>query len=98
MNAASGKLTWVRADRKNPGAPGVIALIRKLADEHPQARVIHLVLDNYKIHDSKATRAAVAAPGRQSEASFPPALQPPGQPDRADLARSARQRDPQPPM
>ena len=74
MSAATGKLTWVRAERKNSLL--VIALIRKLVEQHPQARVIHLVLDNYKIHDSKATRAAVAALGGKVKLHFLPPYSP----------------------
>lgn len=74
MEAGSGKLTWVRAGRKNSLL--VIALVRKLVDEHPQAKVIHLILDNYKIHDSKATRAAVAALGGKVKLHFLPPYSP----------------------
>lgn len=70
MEAGGGKLTWVRAERKNSLL--VIALIGKLVDEHPHAKVIHLVLDNYKIHDSQATRAAVAALGGKVKLHFLP--------------------------
>jgi transposase len=59
LDARSGVLTWVRADRKNSLL--FIALAQKLAGQHPQAKVIHLVLDNFKIHNSRATRAALAA-------------------------------------
>jgi len=37
-----------------------IAMLRKLADVYPN-QIVHLVLDNYGIHDSKISRAAVAA-------------------------------------
>jgi transposase len=59
LDAQTGLLTWVRADRKNSLL--FIALTQKLAEQHPQAKRIHLVLDNFKIHDSQATRAALAA-------------------------------------
>jgi len=38
----------------------VIALLEELVRRYPQARKIHVILDNFKIHDSQATRAAVA--------------------------------------
>jgi transposase len=76
MDAASGRLTWVRAERKNSLL--FIALIRKLAEEHPEAKVIHIVLDNFKIHDSKAARAAVAALGGKVRLHFLPPYSPDG--------------------
>jgi transposase len=59
MDSRTRRLTWVRADRKSSLL--FIALVQKLAEEHPKAKVIHLVLDNFKIHDSHATRAALKA-------------------------------------
>lgn len=38
---------------------GVIVLLRKRIECNPKAGVIHVVLDNFKIHDSRAARAAV---------------------------------------
>jgi transposase len=58
-NGRTGELTWVRSEKKNSLL--FIGLLDKLARDHPQARVIHIVLDNFKIHDSQATRAAVAS-------------------------------------
>jgi len=57
LDAGTGRLTWVKSDRKNSLL--FIALLRKLAACNPKAKVIHVVLDNFKIHDSKAARAAV---------------------------------------
>lgn len=68
---ATGMLTWVRAERKNSLL--VIAMLRKLAEQtYPQAKVIHVVLDNFSIHDSKITRAAVAALGGRVKLHFLP--------------------------
>ena len=76
MDAASGRLTWVRAERKNSLL--FIALMRKLAEEHPEARVIHIVLDNFKTHNSKATRAAVEALDGKVMLHFLPPYSPDG--------------------
>jgi len=76
LGARSGLLTWVRADRKNSLL--FIALAQKLAAEHPQAKVIHLVLDNFKIHDSAATRAALSALGGRVALHFLPPYSPDG--------------------
>lgn len=71
MDAATGLLTWVRAERKNSLL--VIATLRKLAEEtYPDATVIHVVLDNFSIHDSKITRAAVAELGGRMKLHFLP--------------------------
>ena len=71
MDAATGLLTWVRAERKNSLL--VIAMLRKLAEEtYPGAKVIHVVLDNFSIHDSKITRAALAALGGRVKLHFLP--------------------------
>lgn len=76
MEAATGRLCWVRAERKNSLL--FVALIRKLVDEHPQAKVIHVILDNYKIHSSKASQAAVAALGGKVVLHFLPPYSPDG--------------------
>lgn len=59
LDAKTGKLIWVEAERKNSDL--FILLLWQLAKEYPQARRIHLILDNFKIHDSQRTRLAVAA-------------------------------------
>jgi len=76
LNAATGQITWVRAERKN--SLQVIELIRKLVDEHPEAPVIHLILDNCKTHHSKITQAAVAALGGKVKLHFLPPYCPDG--------------------
>jgi transposase len=76
MESQSGRLTWVRAERKNSLL--VIALIHKLAAEHADKRVIHVILDNFKIHDSKATRAAVTALDGKVKIHFLPPYSPDG--------------------
>jgi len=59
LDAGTGQLHWVASSRKNSLL--VIALVNQLVRAYPQATAIHVVLDNFKIHDSRATRAAVAA-------------------------------------
>jgi transposase len=59
LDARTGIITWVKGERKNSLL--FIAMIQKLVETNPQAKVIHVVLDNFKIHDSNASRAAVAA-------------------------------------
>lgn len=54
----TGILTWVEGERKASAL--FIALLTRLRDQNPRAAAIHVILDNYRIHDSKITRAAVA--------------------------------------
>jgi len=69
MDAETGLLTWVRSERKNSLL--FVAMLAKLAKVYPD-RVIHVVLDNYVIHDSKITRSAMAACGGQIVLHFLP--------------------------
>lgn len=59
LDVRTGQLIWAQSDRKNSLL--VISLLKELVRTYPGARAIHVVLDNFKIHDSKATRAALAA-------------------------------------
>jgi transposase len=54
----TGILTWVEGERKASAL--FIALLTRLRDQYHRAAVIHVILDNYRIHDSKITQAAVA--------------------------------------
>jgi transposase len=76
MDSRTGQLTWVRADRKNSLL--FIELVQKLVQVHPEAKVIYLVLDNFKIHNSRATRAAVEALGGRVVLHFLPPYSPDG--------------------
>jgi hypothetical protein len=71
MDADTGLLTWVRGERKN----GLLFVrtLNKLANEtYAGKRVVHVVLDNYRIHSSKAVQAAVAALGGRVVLHFLP--------------------------
>jgi transposase len=59
LDARSGLVTWVKGEKKNSLL--FISTLHKLVQTYPEAKVIHIVLDNFKIHDSKASRAAVEA-------------------------------------
>ena len=69
MDAATGLLTWVKAERKNSLL--FVAMLAKLQKTYPD-QVIHIVLDNYVIHDSKISRSAVAACGGRIVLHFLP--------------------------
>jgi transposase len=70
LDAKTGKLVWVEAERKNSDL--FIVLLWRLAKEYSHARRIHVILDNYRIHDSQCTRCAVAAMGGKVELHFLP--------------------------
>lgn len=71
MDARTGLLTWVKGEKKDSLL--FVAMLRKLATEaYPQAGVIHVVLDNYRVHASKISRAAVAELGGRVVLHFLP--------------------------
>jgi transposase len=71
LDVQTGRITWVQQPySKNSFL--FIAMLRKLVETYSGARKIHIVLDNYKIHDSKITRAAVAAYGGKVVLHFLP--------------------------
>ena len=66
----TGMLTWVEGERKTSAL--FIALLHRLHATNPQATVIHVILDNYRIHDSKITQAALAGLGGRIRLHFLP--------------------------
>jgi transposase len=71
LDARTGVLTWAKAGRKN--SPLFVAMLRKLAAEtYPGAKVIHAVPDNFGIHASKISQAAVADLGGRVVLHFLP--------------------------
>lgn len=70
LDVRSGQISWVKGDGKNSVL--FVTMLHKLVEKYPTARKIHVVLDNYKIHDSKFSRAAVAALGGKVVLHFLP--------------------------
>lgn len=58
MNAKTGLLTVVEGKRKNSWL--FIGQLDALAEDYPDAKRIHVILDNYRIHSSKITQRALA--------------------------------------
>jgi transposase len=58
LDARSGQLLWVADRHKRSGL--FIDLVRHLVRRHPDAKRIHLIVDNYSIHSSRQTRLALA--------------------------------------
>lgn len=70
LDPHSGQLLWVEGERKASAL--FIALLHLLLRTYAEAPVIHVVLDNYRIHDSKIVRAALAAMGGRIQLHFLP--------------------------
>jgi transposase len=71
LNARSGRLAWVQGPRKTSAL--FIALVDHLVKRaYARARVIHLVLDNFRIHSSRAVAAACERWGHRVRFHFLP--------------------------
>lgn len=70
MDAISGKVSWVMGERKNSQL--FIAMLKRLLQSRPEAKVAHVICDNYTIHDSKQTRAWLAEKGKRIRLHFLP--------------------------
>jgi len=58
LDAQSGELSWVEGERKTSSL-FLELLWRLLQDVYPQAKRIHVVLDNYRIHSSRQVELAL---------------------------------------
>ena len=65
-----GRLVYVEDDRKASWL--FLNLLRALLEAYATARTIHLILDNFIIHKSRATRAWLAEFGRKIRLHFLP--------------------------
>jgi transposase len=70
LDARSGQVLWVEGERKTSAL--FIALLNRLLQTYPAAPVIHVILDNYRIHDSKIVHAALAGMERRIRLHFLP--------------------------
>jgi transposase len=70
LDARSGRLLWVEGERKTSSL--FIRLLGHLLECYPQAPVVHVILDNYRIHNSKITQAALAGFGGRIQLHFLP--------------------------
>lgn len=58
LDARSGKLCWLEGDRKN-STLFLQFLWQLLREEYPQAKCIHVILDNYRVHSSRQVQLAL---------------------------------------
>ncbi len=70
LDSATGRLLCVEGLRKTSEL--FIALLARLVEEYPHARRIHLIVDNYRIHDSEITKTALRHFGKKIALHFLP--------------------------
>ena len=69
-----GRVTWARSPRKNSRL--FLALLERLLTRYADKRVIHLILDNFKINSSKQVRAWMEEHGERIRQHFLPPYSP----------------------
>ena len=70
LNPETGRLLWVSGARKTSAL--FLDLLAQLLDAYPAAAAIHLILDNFGIHHSKAVQAALGTWARRIRLHFLP--------------------------
>lgn len=71
MDARTGKLIWVEGEKKNSLL--FILLLWELTQHYPEAKKIHVVLDNYSIHHTEQVKMSLETEqGRRIELHFLP--------------------------
>lgn len=63
LDARSGELTWVTGEKKNSLL--FIFLLWKLTQRYAEAKVIHVILDNYSIHSTQQVELSLASEAGQ---------------------------------
>jgi transposase len=71
LDARTGKLTWVEWDKKNSDL-FILQLWQLLKRDYPNAKCIHIILDNYSIHSSHRTQIALVSAGDKIRLHFLP--------------------------
>lgn len=70
LDAGSGHLTCVEGTRKDSAL--FVRLLYALVKQHPHARKIHVILDNYRIHYSEMTQTALRHFAKRIQLHFLP--------------------------
>jgi transposase len=70
LDARNGQVLWVEGERKTSAL--FIGLLNRLLQTYTTAPVIHVILDNYRIHDSKIVHAALTGMGSRIQLHFLP--------------------------
>src|SRR5262249_53623159 len=70
LDGRSGRLVWVAGEKKTSAL--FIRVLVKLWRTYAQAKVIHVILDNYRIHSSQITQWALRCAGGRIVLHFLP--------------------------
>lgn len=70
MDVQSDRVMWVSGERKNSAL--FIAMLKKLLAEYAQAKGIHVICDNFSIHDSRQTKLWLKESGQRIRLHFLP--------------------------
>jgi transposase len=70
LDVRTGELTWVEGVKKSSEL--FVDLLVKLYHAYPRAKVIHVILDNYRIHSSRYTALALLQAGGRIRLHFLP--------------------------
>lgn len=70
LNVEAGRLEYVAGDRKNSQL--FIRMLEHLLKRYPKAKIIHVVLDNFRIHSSKQVQSWMAEKGKRLRLHFLP--------------------------
>ena len=70
----TGVIHWVEADKKDSWL--FLEMLHKLTQVYAQATVIHVILDNYKIHSSQIAQVALAGFAARIKLHFLPPYSP----------------------
>lgn len=95
VDVRTGEIHWVEAVKKDAWL--FLDLLKRLTVVYAQARLIHVILDNYKIHSSTIIGIALGPFCRPRALTLFAALLPGLQSHRTRLAGPTRSRDAQPP-
>jgi transposase len=76
LDVRTGRLLWVEGTKKNAWL--FVRLLAQLYHHYPKARVIHVILDNYRIHTGLQAAWALAQAGGRIQLHFLPPYSPEG--------------------
>lgn len=74
MDARTGRVIWAESAKKNSGL--FIALLEELLKRYEDKRVVHVILDNFKIHKSRQVWAWMKQHGARIRLHFLPPYSP----------------------
>jgi len=74
QDVRTGVIHWVEADKKDSWL--FLEMLHKLTQVYAQATVIHVILDNYKIHSSQIAQLALAGFAARVKLHFLPPYSP----------------------